>query len=54
MILNLVQWVKGSGMATAMARIQSLAQELPYAADVAIKLKKERKKEGRLDYIKSQ
>ena len=39
------QWVKGSSIATAVgwvtavARIQSLAQELPYAAGVAIKLK---------------
>ena len=32
-----VQWVKGSGVATAVARIQSLAQELPYAKGAAIK-----------------
>ena len=37
------QWVNGSGIAVAaawvaaVAWIQSLAQELPYAADVAIK-----------------
>ena len=31
------QWVKGSGVAAAVAQIQSLAQELPYAAGVAIK-----------------
>ena len=34
---GLAQWVKGSGVATAVARIQSLAQELPYAVSVAIK-----------------
>ena len=39
-IPDLVQWVKGSGIATAMAQFQSLAQELPYAVDVAIKKKK--------------
>ena len=31
------QWVKGSSVAAAGARTQSLAWELPYAADVAIK-----------------
>ena len=31
------QWVKGSGAATAVAWIQSLAGELPYAMGVAIK-----------------
>ena len=31
------QWVKGSKVATAATRIQSLAQELPYAVGVAIK-----------------
>ena len=40
---TLAQWVKGSGTAsavasvTAVAQIQSLAQELPYAMDVTIK-----------------
>ena len=32
-------WVKVSGTAAAMAQNQSLAQELPYAVSVAIKLK---------------
>ena len=47
MIPSPAQWVKGSGIAaalvwvTAVARIQSLARELPYAKDVA---KKEKKK----------
>lgn len=36
----LVQWVQGSGIATAAARIQSIARELPYAMREAIKLKK--------------
>ena len=39
------QQVKRCGVATAVAQIQSLAQELPYAEDVAIKKKKERKEE---------
>jgi len=39
-----VQWVKGSGTATAVAQIQSLAQELPYVVDVAIILKQNRQK----------
>ena len=35
---SLAQWVQGSGVAAAAARIQSLAQELPYTtAGVAIK-----------------
>ena len=34
------QWVKGSGTAVAVARIQLLAQELPYAAGAAIRRKK--------------
>ena len=33
------QWVKGSDIAAAAAQIQSLAQKLPYAEDVAIKNK---------------
>ena len=32
-------WVKGSGIVAAVAYIQSLARELPYAAGVAIKKK---------------
>ena len=45
LILGLVQWVQGSGIAAAAAwvaagaRIQSLGQELPNAAGVAIQLK---------------
>ena len=37
LIPGLVQWVKRSGVATAVARIQSLARELPYAVGVAVK-----------------
>ena len=33
------QWVKGSGTAATAAQIQSLARELPYAVDAAIKKK---------------
>ena len=39
-IPGLAQWVKGSGVAAAVAQLQSLAQELPYAADVSIKFGK--------------
>ena len=31
-------WVQGSGVATAVAKIQSLVQDLPYAMGVAIKI----------------
>ena len=44
---SVVQGVKNpntEAQVTAAALIQSLAQELPYASDVAIKKKKERKK----------
>ena len=34
---QVVQWVKGSGIAAAVPHIQSLAQELPYAMIVIIK-----------------
>ena len=37
MIPSLVQWIKGYGATAAAAWIQSLAQELPYAVDAAIK-----------------
>ena len=40
---RLVQWVKGSGVGASMAQIQSLAQELPHALGVAIKLKIKKK-----------
>ena len=40
-ISGLAQWVKGSGVATAVAQIQSLIQELPYAVGLP---KKKRKK----------
>ena len=46
----LVQWVKGSSLTVpvvwvaAVAWIQSLARELPYAAGVAIKKKKKKKR----------
>ena len=45
-ISTLAQWIKGSGVVTAVdyapvvAQIQSLAQKLPYAMGVVIKLKK--------------
>ena len=48
-----MQWVKGSGFATAamkmtaVARIQSLAEELPYAMGAAIN-KEKRKESARL------
>ena len=38
------QQVKGSGVAAAAAWIQSLVQDLPYAAGVTITLKEEKKK----------
>ena len=39
-----VQWVKGSSIATAVAQIQSLAEELPYAVGAATKQNKPPKK----------
>lgn len=39
-IPSLAQWVKGCSVATAVAQIQSLAWELPYAFSAAIKKKK--------------
>ena len=54
-IPSLVQWVKGFSIATAatawiaaMAQIQSLAWELPYAMGMPIKLKLKKKKEKQL------
>ena len=38
-VQSLAWWVKGSGIAAAVARIQSLAWELPYAMGAAIKMK---------------
>ena len=35
-----MQRVKGSGIVTAVAQVHSVAQELPYAPGVVIKLKK--------------
>ena len=35
-----LQWVKGSGVAPAVAQIQSLAQEFPYAVGMVIKTKR--------------
>ena len=40
MIYGLPQWVKKSGIASAMAQFQSLAREFSYAAGIAIKKKK--------------
>ena len=37
LISSSAQWVKGSGVAVAVAQIQSLARELPCAAGVALK-----------------
>ena len=42
MIPQLVQWVKGSGVVTASAGIQSLVWELPYVVDVTIKTNKQK------------
>ena len=39
MIPGWEQWVKGSGVAAAVAQIQSLTQELPFATGVAMKIK---------------
>lgn len=47
--LGLVQWIKGSHVATAVAHIQSLAQELLYAVGAAIK--KKTKKRNLYTYI---
>ena len=41
------QWVKGSGVATAVALIQSLAREFPYAKGVAKKKKKQQQQKIR-------
>ena len=35
-----MQWLKGSGFAAAVAQIQSLTRELPYAVGASIKKKK--------------
>ena len=58
LIPGLVHWVKGSGIAASIAQIaavawiQSLAQELPYATGVAIKIgKKKKKKEKRKEIM---
>ena len=39
LIPGVAQWVKGFGVAAAMASIKSVAWELPYAAGMAIKWK---------------
>ena len=39
-----VQWVKGSGIAAAVAQIQPLAWEIPYALIAARKRKKKKKR----------
>ena len=44
MIPGHAQWVKGSRVATAVAQIQFLARELPYAVGASIKKKKKKKK----------
>ena len=53
-ISGLAQWVKGSGVATAVAQIQSLAQELTYATHVAIKKKKKERKSDILYWMKKE
>lgn len=40
------QWVKGSDMFIATARIQTLAQECPYATRAAIKKKKKKNQDA--------
>ena len=49
---GLVQWVKGSHIAAVVAWSLSLAQELPYALDVAIKEEKKREGNSGLCYKK--
>ena len=38
----MVQWVKGSGVATAATQIHSVAQQHPYAMGAALKTKQNR------------
>ena len=45
--LTQAQWVKGSGVATAAAWIQSLAWKCPYAMCVAIKMEKKKEEEAK-------
>ena len=45
------QWIKGSGVAAAATQSQSLAQELPCAAGVAIKRKKEKGRNNRVTFL---
>ena len=47
-IPGLGQWVKGSHVATAVARIQSLTLELAYAVGGEIKKKKKKKKGNKI------
>ena len=51
MIPSLVQWVKISSNPTAVALIQSLAWELPYAMGVAIKKKERKGEKKKYQYI---
>ena len=48
LIPGLAQWVKGFGVATAVAQIQFLAWELPCAMNVAIKNTWEEQHNGEL------
>ena len=45
MVPGLAQWVKGSAVATAVARIQYLAWELSYPVGAAIKKEEEEEEE---------
>ena len=40
----MAHWFKGPSIALAVAQIQFLAQELPYAVSVAVKIKKKKRK----------
>ena len=50
----MVQWGKGFSVATAMACVQSLTRELPYATDAVIKKKKKTKKQKNKFYLKKE
>lgn len=52
LILGSARWVKGPGVATAAAQVQSLAGELPCVVGVTIKFKK-KEKNGRSGILRS-
>ena len=47
----MVQWVKGSSVATALSWIQSLDWELSYTIGAAIRLKKKKKGNPKVDNV---